>query len=364
LPLRLISVLPLLVACFVLTPVRGAGDQKNDNPPAEVVAPKEGAVVAEVEEFEGRLAVSGWPVVFVRPLIEGEPWWVQPAVEEVVNGQFTGRAHFGDKNTPKETKFALVVLVARNKKEADRFMAGKTLSTLPTDLPHSREVTVFRDARGPLQFAGRSWRVKGGRRLGPGPNDFSDAVDNVWLDDKDHLHLAITKADNRWQCAEVVAEESLGYGEYRWVVAGDLAALDRQVVLGLFTYETTSREIDFELSRWGNKAKANAQFVVQPYTAKDSTYRFDTAQAKLLTISLVWEKDLVQGRCWDGEDTTKEPLADWKYTGRNNPPPGKERARANLWLFEGKAPSPGTKQEVVIHSFEFKPADTPKRPDR
>ena len=37
--------------------------------------------------------------------------------------------------------------------------------------------------------------MKAGRRLGPGPNDFSDAKDNVWLDDKEHLHLAITKVD-------------------------------------------------------------------------------------------------------------------------------------------------------------------------
>jgi hypothetical protein len=55
-------------------------------------------------------------------------------------------------------------------------------------------------------------------------------------------------------------------------------------------------------------------------------------------------------------------MATWTYTGRRIPPPGKERARANLWLFEGKPPASGQRQEVVIHSFGFKPAGTPGHP--
>jgi hypothetical protein len=358
----------LLLGAAVLAPGSGGADEKTARAPAELVAPKEGATVSEVEEFEGRLGRDGWPVVLVRPEVEDGPWYVQAPVEEVTDRQFTGRAHFGDKDTPKGTKFILAVLVARTREEAREFKAGTTLKDLPADLPRSRLVAVFRGARTPdepsgprtLSFSGYRWQVKAGRRLGPGPNDFSDAADNVWLDEQRRLHLAITRAGGRWRCAEVVADRSLGHGEYRWVFSGGLAALDRQAVLGLFTYETTTREIDFELSRWGDPAKANAQFVIQPYTARDSTHRFDTGAATVLTVSVVWDKAEVRGRCWAGEDTGKEPLADWRYTGRRIPPPGKERARANLWLFDGKPPASGAKQEVIIHSFAFTPSAAPK----
>jgi hypothetical protein len=147
----------------------------------------------------------------------------------------------------------------------------------------------------------------------------------------------VTKSDGKWQCAEVVAEKSLGYGEYRWVFSGDLSVLDRRVVLGLFTYENTTKEIDFELSRWGDVRKGNAQFVVQPYTAKDSTYRFDTGRAKVLTVSLLWEKDQPAAAAGRARIPTEHP---WQTgnTQVGTSPPGKERARANLWLFEGKPP--------------------------
>jgi hypothetical protein len=354
----------LSVMCLLWTMNPAGAYDKEDKPVVEIVTPKDKDVVSQVEEYEGRLQVVGWPVVFVRPVLENAPWWVQPAVDEVVAKKFSGRAYFGDRDTPRGTKFALVVVVVKEREEASKFKTGMTLKSLPDDLPHSKKVIFYRDERGSNQpgseprvvkFAGHTWDVKVGRRVGPGPNNFSDAKENVWLDDKGHLHLAITKTEGKWQCAEVVAPKSLGYGEYRWVVAGDLPDLDRHTVLGLFTYESTTREIDFELARWSDPANVNAQFVVQPYE-KDSMYRFDTRKAKVLTCSLVWEKTFVRGRCWEGEDTSKEPLADWNYTGRKIPRPGTERARANLWLFIGKPPAMGGKQEVIIKSFQFKPA--------
>jgi hypothetical protein len=287
-----------LAACLALAAAPALAQEKKDRPPATLLSPRDGAVVAQAEELEGRVEGKGtWPVVFVRPLVGEEPWWLQPAVPDVVSGQWTARAHFGNKDTPAGTRFSLVVGVAKSKEAAAAFKEGTTLETLPPDLPHSTPVTVYRDKRPPGQpgpeprsvsFAGRTWQVKGGRRLGPGPNDWSDSPDNVRVDDRGRLHLAVTRAGDEWRCAEVVADRSLGYGYYSCVISGNLANLDRRVVLGLFTYETTLREIDFELSRWGDENKPNAQFVVQPFTAKDSMYRFDTASARVLTVSVVW----------------------------------------------------------------------------
>jgi hypothetical protein len=209
-----------------------------------------------------------------------------------------------------------------------------------------------------ITFGGQTWDVKSGHgnKVGPGPNYFSNSQEHVWLDDKGYLHLAIAKTQDHWQCAEVVARQSLGYGEYRWVVSGDLATLDLRVVLGLFLYENDTQEIDFELSRWESRSNQNAQFVVQPPT-KESKHRFDTGQATTLTCSLVWKEKEVRGRCWAGEDTTRKPIADWRYAGPSVPRRGRVRAQANLWLFHGRAPTELAKHEVVIRSFVFKSSE-------
>jgi hypothetical protein len=342
--------------------VARSGEKKDK---VELLSPKEGAVVGQLEEMTGKLSdKEGWPVVFIRAKIDAEPFWIQPAVTEVnKERQFTVEGHFGTDDTPAGTAFTIVIGVAKDKAEADKFKVGDTLTKLPAGLPVSAPITVYRDKKpakeGPssVNFSGRTWGVRVGQQQGPGPNDWSASKDNIWLDEQGHLHMAVTKGPAGWQCAEIIADRSLGYGEYRWVVSGDLPALDRHVVLGLFTYESDTREIDFELSRWGNKnpAHPNAQWVVQPHTIKGNMIRFDTGAAKMLTVSFVWQKEAVHGRCWEGDDTAKKPISDWTYTGRQIPPPGKERARINLWLNRGKAPESGLRQEVVIRSFVFTP---------
>lgn len=209
-----------------------------------------------------------------------------------------------------------------------------------------------------VEFAGRTWQVKAGKNLGPGPNDFSDASESVRVDQDGHLHLAILPTNGSWTCSEVVAPASLGYGEYRWTVAGKLPTLDPRSVVGLFTYEDNDHEIDFEVSRWGKPGDANAQFVLQPY-APDSMRRFDAGAAERLTASLIWTERSVRFRCWVGSDTTKPPLHEWTYTGPKIPRPGKERTRMNFWLLDGRPSPAATRQDVTIESFEFRPAPQP-----
>lgn len=206
-----------------------------------------------------------------------------------------------------------------------------------------------------VEFAGRTWQVKEGRGLGPGPNDWSDSAEAVRVDAEGHLHLAILPKDGGWTCAEVVAPASLGYGEYRWTIAGRLATLDPRSVLGLFTYEDDQHEIDFELSRWGKPGDDNAQFVLQPY-APDSMRRFDVGKADHLTASFDWRADAVRFRCWAGDDTNRPPLREWTYAGPKVPRPGKERAIINFWLMDGRPSPDASRQDVTIRSFKFRPA--------
>jgi hypothetical protein len=354
---------------FALTPVVclmsvAIGRTEDGTPaPALILFPRPDAVVAENEELEGKVA-DGWPVIFIRPNVDGGMWWAQKPIDEVIDGAFSVAIHVGDEATLPGTEFSIRVCIAKSKSEAAQYKAGRRMNTLPIELKTTEAISVFRDVRPTqpgeslhrrLEFSGRQWFVKSGNKLGPHSNVFSDSDTNVFVDAEGALHLVIDRRDNQWRCAEIMASESLGYGEYRWIVAGDFAGFDRQAVLGLFTYETTLREIDFELSKWGIEENENAQFVVQPHTKKSNIHRFDTGNAKVLTCSLEWSKTQVRGRCWTGEDITGDPLVEWKYTGRSIPPPGKERVRANLWLLDGKAPTTGTTQEMIVRKFEFRP---------
>ncbi len=217
---------------------------------------------------------------------------------------------------------------------------------------------VGADGERSVKFAGRTWQVKTGKQVGPGPNDFSDATDSVRVDPAGHLHLAILPAGGSWTCSEVVAPASLGFGEYRWTIAGKFSTLDPRSVVGLFTYEDNDHEIDFEVSRWGKPGDDNAQFVLQPY-APDSMRRFDAGAADRLTISLIWAEKSVRFRCWVGADTSKSPLHEWTYTGPKIPRPGKERLRMNFWLLDGRPAPNATRQDVTIETFEFRPIAQP-----
>lgn len=211
-----------------------------------------------------------------------------------------------------------------------------------------------------ISFANRSWTVKasGGALWGPGPNVFSDAPGNVWVDAEGKLHLAITNEGGVWKSAEVILQNSLGYGTYRFTIESPLDALDANVVLGLFTWNDNPaynhREIDIEFARWGDAADfTNAQYVVQPYTGSANLLRW-TQQAGYApsSHSFRWTSRSVAFQSSAFGITHRQ----WSYTRRAGiPKPGGEQARINLWLFRGAPPANGQTAEVVISGFEFLP---------
>ena len=220
-----------------------------------------------------------------------------------------------------------------------------------------------------LNFAGYDWWVKtSANRVGPGPNYFSDSTNNVWVDDSGNLHLKITYRSNQWQCAELVSARSFGRGSYRFQLLSDVNTLDRNVVLGLFTWSDdpafAHREIDVECSRWGNQADLrNAQFVVQPYDIPGHLVRYTVpAQLTNSTHSFNWESNRVvfnsQRGAYSSTPAPTNLISGWTYTFAT-PQPGDENVRLNLWLMSGKPPSNGQESEVIIRSFEFSPLNAP-----
>ena len=200
-----------------------------------------------------------------------------------------------------------------------------------------------------VAFSGYTWQVKSSADVvGPGPNLFSDSTDNVWIDGLGRLHLGLARSQGRWYCAEVVNTESLGLGRYTFELDSPVDALDPNAVLGLFTWSDEpaydNREIDIELSRWGNATDpTNGQYVVQPYDRTGNLRRFTQPALTPSTLSFDWRAGAV---AFGG------PTA-WTCSGPDVPPPGSEHVRMNLWLFRGEPPLSGETVEVVDKRFRF-----------
>jgi hypothetical protein len=203
-----------------------------------------------------------------------------------------------------------------------------------------------------VQFSGYTWQVKSSSDVvGPGPNRFSDSSANVWVDSLGRLHLKLTRSKGRWYCAEVVNTQNLGRGRYTFELDSPVDRLDANVVLGLFTWSDdpayNNREIDIELSRWGNATDpTNGQYVVQPYDRSGNLRRITQRAVSRSTMSFDWQAGAV---AFSG------PSA-WTYTGPDVPQPGSEHVRMNLWLFRGAQPANGKSVEIVVKRFSFTPA--------
>ena len=222
---------------------------------------------------------------------------------------------------------------------------------------------VCRSEARTIEFAGQTWAVKAGGPMGPGPNQWSDSSESVWVDEQGRLHLKIRKIDGVWHCAEVTSQVTATHGVYRFKIDSDTHAFDRNTVVGLFTYNNDTEEIDVEMSRWGNPADPNVgQFVVQPYETPGNIERFslETVGAQT-THEFNWQHDSIFFQSYVGHaDAPGEGdlIHRYHYTGGDIPPlaPG-ARVHLNFWLFRGNGPTDGMDTELIIRDFTFTPAE-------
>jgi len=220
-------------------------------------------------------------------------------------------------------------------------------------------VTVPSGRQRIIRFSGYDWLVDS-RTGGPGPNRFSDSTNNVWLDDLGRLHMRITHRSTQWQCAEICALKSFGYGSYRFQLDSRIDNLNERAVLGLFTYSSdpadNDREIDIEFGRWANAVDpSNAQFVVQPPTPGHKVRFAVPIDQTNSTHLFTWEPNRISFQSL-GESLSGGPgsvVADWRFALSGVPQAGDETVHLNLWLYEGVPPTDGNEVEVIVQSFEF-----------
>jgi hypothetical protein len=217
-----------------------------------------------------------------------------------------------------------------------------------------------------IDFAGRTWDVKSGycsigNTAGPGPNYWCGDEEDLWIDGQGRLHMRINYKSSlsAYGCVSIKTLVS-GCGVYRYTVtdgpSGTPDSFDKNVVLGLFTYETNATydnyEIDVEISDWGDPTpNANLWFSTwqdETPTSDDFLVEFGTGAVE---HTFVWQPSAILFT------STKDDvlIGDGVRTGSDVYPCPTEPiyARINFWLMSGLSPS--SEQEVVIGDFEFTP---------
>src|SRR5260221_3027184 len=141
-----------------------------------------------------------------------------------------------------------------------------------------------------VNFSGYQWTTSTGLIFHAGSRNFFDPA-NVWTDEKGALHLRISGSAGKWGAAELKLSRSLGYGTYRFQVR-DISRLEPSALLTLITWdgvgtESTRRELDVELCRWGHLDNTNVNYVVQPYYVPANVVAFRLPPG-LYTHSFPW----------------------------------------------------------------------------
>ncbi len=212
-----------------------------------------------------------------------------------------------------------------------------------------------------ITFSGYNWTIRNQNNSNPGPNNYSNSVQNVWVDDNGYLHMKITCRDDKWYCPEVYLTQPLGYGTYTFHTTGFIDNLDKNVVLGLFVYKDGSNEIDIEYSRWGNDNYYNTGFTVQPkpYIENVNTLSFEsTLKQTTSTHSFTWKNDSVlfetiQGNYSLETAPSENIIKQWLSSSSCNS--NSAITIMNLWLYNGQPPLGQQPVEVIITGFEFTP---------
>src|ERR1043165_5320768 len=298
-----------------------------------------------------------------------KPTCAQPLSTSETNGNWTADITTGGSDSNATRVAAL--LVSTNYNEPCVLGAAFLPTNVFAQAAASAVVTRANPGGRFLSFSGYDWWVKtSAGPVGPGPNFFSDSTNNVSVDGQGQLHLRITHRSNQWQCAEIVSARTFGYGNYRFELSSSANDLDRNVVLGLFTWSDdpayADREIDIECSRWGIAADVNnAQYVVQPYYLSGhlTCYAVPAGQTNS-THLFTRESNRVSFQSLRGAFSVNPApanvITNWTYT-LAVPQTGDENVRLNLWLYNTNGPASSNEVEVVVKSFRFVPLGPPPR---
>jgi hypothetical protein len=211
----------------------------------------------------------------------------------------------------------------------------------------------------PLHFSGYDWKVRTISGDRGGMNNLYDG-DNAWVDSQGALHLRIVKKQDRWSCAEVVLNQSLGYGTYV-VTLRDTSKLEPAAIFSMTTFDDSGgnqyyREMDVEIGRWGDALnKSNAQYGIQPFYIPGNVFPF-TIPSGTLTHSMRWESGRANFKTWRGTSISPgtSVVAEHEFNS-GIPSPGQERIQFLFYVVSSEKYPMQKGNEVVIEKFRYLP---------
>jgi hypothetical protein len=211
----------------------------------------------------------------------------------------------------------------------------------------------------PLHFSGYDWKVRTISSDRGGMNNLYDG-DNASLDSAGALHLRIFKKQDKWSCAEVVLDRSLGYGTYVLTVR-DASKLEPAAVFSMTTFDDGGgdqyyREMDVEIGRWGNGlSKTNAQFGIQPFYVPGNVFPFNIPVGTL-THSMRWESGRASFKTWRGASVSPAGSVITEHEFSSGiPSPGQERIQLLFYAVPSEKSPLQKGSEVVIEKFQYFP---------
>ena len=345
--------IPIVLAGAICLLLNGCGSSRASTEPSiefTKLPPAGEGSPEKLDAIEGRVtgARPGQRVVlFARSGL----WWVQPMGDQPftairADSTWTGSTHPGS---------AYAALLA----DAN-YTPPATIDTLPGKgggvlaVATAEGAKLAQPALKTLQFSGYEWRV---RQAVGNPGGSRNAYDpaNVWTDNRGYLHLRIAGQPDAWTSAEVSLSRSLGYGSYRFVLQ-DISQLEPAAALSFSTWDDAGppREMNIEISRWGEPSSKNAQFVIQPYYVPANTVRFD-APAGTLTYRLRWEPGRATFQAFRGSSAGKSTIVAEHMFTSGVPSPGAENIQLNFYVFGNKKYPLQHGSEVIIETFEYLP---------
>jgi hypothetical protein len=284
-------------------------------------------------------------------------WWVQPLKLQPftvieADGTWKNQTHFG-------LEYAAMLV-------ENTYRPPATFDLLPEAAGPVLAIATTKGVPNPtftrktLQFSGYEWEVRQSVSERGGTINYHDAS-NAFTDADGRLHMRITPRDGGgWNSAELILTRGLGYGTYMAVVR-DTSKLESAAVFSMFTWDEAGadpnhREMDIEISKWGDPKNKNGQFVVQPYHVPANVARFSVPSG-LLTHAFRWEPGRVLFRTLRGEVTTAtagRPVFERLFTS-GVPSPGGETVRLSLYVFVHTEHPLQNGTEVIVEKFVYLP---------
>ena len=284
----------------------------------------------------------------------GSVWWIQPLATQpftqiASDSTWKNSSHLG-------TEYAALLV-------DPGYQPALTLKALPQK--GNGVVFVATAVVGPappvvrrtLRFSGYEWYVRHITSDRNGAISYYDPS-NVSTDADGSLHLKITRVGDRWMCSQVTLLNHFGYGTYLFTVR-DTSHFEPSASLVMFTYDDLAaehhREMDIEMSRWGDPKSKNADYVVQPYSFPENKVTFDVP-AGPLTHSLHWQAGRATFQTYRGATRhSKAPIVASNVFTTGIPSPGGEAIVIDFCNFKYSKVPMQSGAEAVVEKFEYLP---------